>query len=194
MEHAALNPRPGALLVIALATIGTGGLLGAATNAVNGAVSPIYFVNILRWEHVAYVWRAAIAQGIFEGFIYGTVFAIIFTLVVGLVSKARATLGFALKHLATAGGVALLCWCVGGLLAMGLATLSPGFYRNTFTGVPNEFEAMLRYAWVGGSIWGVMFGAVLSAVIACTMAAADWRRLNRTDTKPAAAADRPALG
>ncbi len=64
---------------------------------------------------------------------------------------------------------------------MGLATLSPDFYRSTFTGVPSEFGAMLKYAWVGGSIWGVIFGAVLSVVIACTMAAADWRRRDRPD-------------
>jgi len=182
MEQATLNARPGALFGIALATIGAGGLMGAATNAINGAVSPIYFVNILRWQYVENVWRAAVAQGIFEGLIYGAIFAIIFTLVVGSVSKARATFGFALKHLATAGVVALLSWCAGGLLAMGLATLSPDFYRSTFIGVPNEFVAMLKYAWVGGSIWGVLFGAVLSVVIASVMAAADWRRRNGPDT------------
>jgi hypothetical protein len=182
MEHAEPPARPMALLGIAVAAIAGGGLLGAATNAVNGAVSPIYFVNILRWEYVENVWRAAIAQGVFEGLIYGAVFAVIFTLVVGSVSKARATFAFAAKHLARAGGIALACWCLGGLLAIGLAILSPDFYRRTFIGVPNEFGAMLRYAWVGGSIWGVMFGAVLSVVIASVMVAADCRRRNRPGT------------
>ncbi len=176
MEQAVSPPRPAALFGIALATIFVGGVLGAATNAINGAVSPTYFVNILRWAYVEDVWRAAVAQGIFEGLIYGAIFSIVFTIVVGSVSKARAPFAFALKPLATASAVALLCWCAGGLLAMGLATLSPDFYRSTFIGVPSEFGAMLKYAWVGGSIWGVIFGAVLSVVIASTMAACDWRR------------------
>ena len=50
-------------------------------------------------------------------------------------------------------------------MAMGLATLSPEFYRKAFIGVPDEFVPMLRYAWVGGSIWGAMFGCLLAAVI-----------------------------
>jgi hypothetical protein len=43
-----------------------------------------------------------VAQGIFEGLVYGAIFAIIFTFVIGSVSKARATFGFSLKHLAVA--------------------------------------------------------------------------------------------
>ncbi len=182
MDTASNPAKPATLFGIALATIGAGAVLGAATNAVNGAVSPTYFRNILRWHHVEDVWRAAIAQGILEGLIYGVIFSIVFTLVVGLVSKARATFGFAFKHLLLAGGVALASWCMGGLLAMGLASLSPDFYRSTFIGVPSDFGEMLKYAWVGGSIWGVLFGAVLSVVIASVVAAADWRRRNRPTT------------
>ena len=73
-----------------------------------------------------------------------------------------------------AGGIALAAWCMGGVLAMGLATLSPEFYRNAFRGVPTDFGEMLRYAWVGGSIWGVMFGAVLSLMIASITVMVDW--------------------
>ena len=112
------------------------------------------------------------------------IFSIVFTLVVGLASKARATFAFALKHLVLAGAIALGAWCVGGVIAVGLATLSPDFYRSTFIGVPSEFGEMLKYAWVGGSIWGVLFGAVLSVVIASvSAAAADWRRGHRSITK-----------
>ena len=116
------------------------------------------------------------AQGIFEGLIYGAIFSIVFTLVIGVASKARVTYWFALKHLMLAGGIALLGWCLGGVLAMGLAVLSPEFYRSTFIGVPAELGEMLKYAWVGGSIWGVMFGGVLAAVIASIIAATNWRR------------------
>ena len=104
------------------------------------------------------------------------------TLVVGVVSKARVTFGFAFKHLLLAGGIALAAWALGGVLAMGLATLSPDFYRSTFIGMPSEVDGMLKYAWVGGSIWGVLFGAVLSVVIASVVAAANLRRQNRSTT------------
>jgi hypothetical protein len=178
MDTTSNTAKPGALFGIALTAVGAAALLGAATNAINGAVSPVYFRNILRWHHVEDVWRAAVAQGIFEGLIYGVVFSVVFTLVVGVVSKARASFAFALKHLVLAGGIALAAWCLGGVLAVGLATLSPDFYRSTFIGVPSDSAEMLKYAWVGGSIWGVLFGAVLSVVITSIIAAADWKRRN----------------
>jgi hypothetical protein len=178
MKTPSPNARPMTLFLIAITVVVFGGLIGAITNAVNGAVSPRYFVTILGWHDLDNVWGAAIDQGIFEGLIYGAIFAIVFTLVVGVVSKARISFGFALKRLSTASVVALVCWCLGGLLAMGLATLSPAFYRNTFIGVPSDFHEMLKYAWVGGSIWGVLLGAVFAVLVACVTAAVDWRRQN----------------
>ena len=59
---------------------------------------------------------------------------------------------------------------------MGLATLSPEFYRSAFVGVPNEFGPMLRYAWVGGSIWGAEFGGLVSVVVGLVILRANWRR------------------
>ena len=72
--------------------------------------------------------------------------------------------------------MAYLCWAFGGLAAMGLATLSPDFYRQAFIGVPNEFGAMLRYAWVGGSIWGAELGGLVSVVVGLVVLRANWRR------------------
>lgn len=176
MDETTPQPRPILLFLTAILAIVAGGTLGAITNAVNGLVSSTYFVTIMHWYDVENVWRAAIAQGILEGLIYGFVFAFIYTLVIGLVTKARANLGFAIRPLLLSMGIALVCWCIGGVLAAALAALSPEFYRRTFIGVPSEFNEMLKYAWVGGSIWGAMFGAVLAVVIACLMAAANWRR------------------
>jgi hypothetical protein len=82
MEQAASTPRPVALFGIALATIAAGGVLGAATNAINGAVSPTYFMNILQWEYVEDLWRAAVALGIFECVIYVELFAFMLYFVV----------------------------------------------------------------------------------------------------------------
>jgi len=41
---------------------------------------------------------------------------------------------------------------LGGVVSMGLATLSPEFYPHAVRGAPEDFGPMLRYAWVGGSI------------------------------------------
>lgn len=168
--------RPIALLLIAATAIFGGGILGATTNAINGAVSPTYFRTIMRWHDVQDVWRASIAQGLFEGLVYGVVFSVVFTLVVGVVSGARCRFGLALSYLAVIFASIYACWAVGGLIAMGLATLSPDFYRHAFIGVPDEFPAMLRYAWVGGSIWGAMLGGAFGAVIGSILFAAQWRR------------------
>lgn len=115
-------------------------------------------------------------QGIFEGLIYGLMFSVVFTLVVGLVSRARCPFNFAFGHMLAIVVAIYCCWAAGGLIAMGLATLSPEFYRNAFIGVPDDFGPMLRYAWVGGSIWGAMFGGLLAVVVGSIVFAVRWRQ------------------
>jgi hypothetical protein len=173
--------RPLALVGIAFTGIILSAVFGAATNAVNGAVSPTYFINILGWHGVQDVWRASIAQGVFEGTIFGVLFSLIFTTGVGIISRATCRYSFALKYL---GGIitgACLLWVLGGLLAMGLAVLSPDFYRRAFIGVPEETEAMLRYAWVGGSIWGAQFGGLVCIILGLVIFRAKW---HRTSARP----------
>ncbi len=171
------NARPVALILIAATAIVAGAVIGASTNAINGALSPLYFRNIMRWHDVEDVWRASIAQGIFEGLLYGLLFSVVFTLVVGLVSRARCSFKLAFRHMFVIVLAIYCCWAAGGLIAMGLATLSPEFYRNAFIGVPDDFAPMLRYAWVGGSIWGAMFGGLLAVMIGSVLFAVRWRRV-----------------
>lgn len=164
-------------MIAALAVSGVlaSGLLGGAANAVNGAVSPTYFVNILGWHEIEDVWRASIAQGVFEGLLFGIFFSLLFTVGTGIITGASCSFGFALKHLLGVLGGASVFWALGGLAAMGLATLSPEFYRKTFFGVPKVFEPMLRYAWVGGSIWGLELGGFVSVVVGLVVLRANWR-------------------
>ena len=103
-----------------------GAALGALTNSINGWVSPLYFRNILDWHDVDDVWRASIAQGIFEGLMFGLFLALVFTIVVGCVSKARCSYRFGVVILMFVAVAALVCWAVGGLLGMGLADPQPG--------------------------------------------------------------------
>jgi hypothetical protein len=119
-----------ALAGLAVTGILAGAALGALTNAINGWVGPLCFRNILGWHDVADVWRASIAQGIFEGLLCGLFLALVFIIVIGCVSKARCSYGFGVITLLFVVVAALVCWAVGGLLGMGLATLSPEFYRH----------------------------------------------------------------
>lgn len=173
--------RPLALAAIAVCGVFSGGFLGGVTNLINGTVSPTYFVNILHWEGVEDVLRASIAQGIFEGLLFGVFFSLIFTVATGIITLASAPFGFTFKHLLGILGGVILCWILGGMVAMGLATLSPEFYRRAFIGVPEEFMPMLQYAWVGGSIWGAEFGGFVSLVIGLVILRANWRRLVSMD-------------
>ena len=126
------------------------------------------------WQDVQNVWRASIAQGIFEGFIYGVFFAIIFTAFVGWISKGKCTFGFAFRYLLLILLAVLMFWIIGGVSAMLLAWFSPEFYSHTFKSVPKELPDMLRYAWVGGSITGAQFGSLISLVIGCVLFRTKW--------------------
>lgn len=56
-------------------------------------------------------------------------------------------------------------WVIGGIIAIVLFALSPEFYKQTFIGVPDGYAAVFRYAWVGGSIWGISFGGIIVMII-----------------------------
>jgi hypothetical protein len=172
------QPRPIALFAVAVTGVAASACSGGLTNAVNGWVSPRYFVTILHWQGVEDVWRASVAQGVFEGLCFGVFFSLLFTGVTGVVTRASCGYGFAARHLLGIVAGALLSWAVGGLAGMGLAALSPDFYRRTFIGVPEEWGERMAYAWVGGSIWGLEFGGLVCVVLGLVVLRANWRRLN----------------
>jgi hypothetical protein len=157
--------RPLTLFGVAVTGVLATACLGAVTNAFNGWVSPLYFVTIMRWDGVEDVWQASIAQGIFEGLLFGVLFSLVFAAGVGMITRVSCSFGFAVRHLLGIVAGALVGWVIGGVAAMGLASLSPDFYRRAFMGVPDEFGSMMAYAWVGGSIWGVQLGGLVSLIL-----------------------------
>ena len=66
-----LTFRPLALIAVVLTGVLVSGALGAVTNAISGRDSPLDFRTIMHWPDVDDVWRASIAQGIFEGLPFG---------------------------------------------------------------------------------------------------------------------------
>lgn len=176
--------RPLTLFALALTGVFASACLGALTNAINASISPYYFETILHWHEVQDVWRASLAQGIFEGILFGIFFSLVFTAGVGIITRASCPFGFALRHLLIVVAGALACWLIGGIVAMGLASLSPEFFRRSFRGVPEEFQPMLAYAWVGGSICGVQLGGLVSVVLAVVILRGNWLRVSSARDLP----------
>ncbi len=170
--------RPLALVGLAATGVLVGAALGAATNFFNGWLSPVYFRNVLAWHDVAEeaLRRAVVAQGIFEGLGFGLFLSLVLVVVAGVVSRARCSYGFGAAILLAVAAGTLACWAIGGLVGMGLATLSPEFYRHTFRGTPADPRELLRYAWVGGSISGIEVGGLALTILGSFLFYARWRR------------------
>lgn len=162
------------VLSVGLTCIFTGGFIGAITNMVNGSVSPAYFRIVMGWDFTN-IWIASVAQGLLEGLIYGVLFSLIFTSGFVLITKGKASYNFALKQLFKIILITLVCWAIGGVLGLLLASLSPDFFRSHFYHVPKEKIEMIKYAWVGGSIWGGMLGGLLSAVFGLALIKINWK-------------------
>src|SRR5215217_5539036 len=137
-----------------------GAVLGFATNAVNGRVSPEYFETVMRWQRED-VPAYAMVQGMFEGGALGLLFGLVFAVAAAASSRMRCPAGLASGVVWRAMLLALACWAAGGAAGVGLAALAGNWFGANFRGVPPEPGQMLRYAWVGGSIWGAYAAAAL---------------------------------
>ena len=170
-----LPTRPIALFATFVSGVIASAVLGALTNAINGAVSPAYFVINLRFDDGEHLWRACIAQGVLEGIAFGVAFSLIFAIGVGVITRAACTYTFALRHLSgiVLGGMAGSL--IGGVLAMLLALLSPPLFRDLFR-APADFGALLRYAWVGGSILGLQVGGFVCLIVGLIVLRANWQK------------------
>ncbi|MFN0055799.1 MAG: hypothetical protein ACKV0T_26950 [Planctomycetales bacterium] len=176
-NHDTRSPvRPFALVGGFVAGVVASGALGGAINVINGWVSPGYFVTIMHWHHVSDVWRASIAQGTFEGLLFGVFFSLVFATGTGIITRASCRFDFAVRHLLGILAGACVCWLLGGVAGMGLASLSPEFYRSTFLDAPPELSSIRAFAWVGGSIWGVELGGLASVILGLVVVRANWRQ------------------
>jgi hypothetical protein len=169
--------RPLAIAGIAGTVIFAGMLVGASTNAINGAVSPAYFISVMGWQFVSNVWWASVAQGVLEGIIGGALLSFVFTTALSIITRGSCPYKMAVRWL----GRILLpvygLWAVGGIGGVTLAVLRPQFFQSTFIGVPGDLVQMLRYAWVGGSIWGAYVGGPLAVIVGLLLFRMSWRRM-----------------
>jgi hypothetical protein len=139
-------------------------------------VSPDYFIATMGWGDISDIKTAGLAQGIFEGTAFGMIFSLSFVGGLVRITDAACSFAFASCHLAGIMAVALVAWALGGLAAMGLATLSPDWYRTLVRGEPGGSAELLRFAWVGGSTLGIKVGGSLAAIFGLFAMRDSWRR------------------
>jgi hypothetical protein len=174
--------RPLTLVAIGVAAVFAGTVVGATTNAINGAVSPIYFINIMGWWSVPNVWLASVTQGVLEGSVVGLLFSIIVTTAIGIITRGTCTLAFGLLWLGRIILAVYGTWAFGGICGVTWAAASPLSFTNFF-GVPGDYVQTLRFAWVGGSIWGAEPGGLLVVIVALIWFGVSWRRMLKEESR-----------
>jgi hypothetical protein len=161
--------------IVWLLAICCGAGIGVCTNVINASVSSTYFQAILGITPAEVRLRVPL-QGIFEGGALGFFFGLILALAISVITRQRCPLSLALNVLIRVMLIALVCWVIGGACGVLLAALAPTFYRVQFNSVPADFAGMLRYAWVGGSIWGAYAAALIGAAWGTFWIYKGWKR------------------
>jgi hypothetical protein len=162
------------LVMVWMATVAGGSVLGAVTNASDGQVSRDYFAIVMSWDWQAAPWRA-VAQGAIEGAALGLFFGAGLAIVIAASTRMRCPLWLALRALALGMSIALMAWIVGGIAGTVLARVDPRLWGFVFVGVPPRVD-LPRFAWVGGSIWGAYGGTAAGLVAAAVYLHVRWRR------------------
>ncbi len=150
-------------------------MLGALTNAVNGAVSPQYFRDVMGW-HGENIWLSAIGQGVFEGCLYGLADTIVFVVMIAVISRRRCEFQTVIRYVGLTFVFAFGFWIFGGLIAAGLSWFIPHRLDPRFFGDLFPWPAAGCHAWVRGSIEGIVFGGLCSVFLTTAIYAIRHRR------------------
>ncbi|HEY3412295.1 MAG TPA: hypothetical protein VGM51_04450 [Armatimonadota bacterium] len=139
-------------------------VLAATANTINSQVSPEYFRVVMGWESVTNLSRTIVAQGILEALVAGTLLSLTLTCGIVLTMRSEASIRAGLSCLARILVGAAAGWLAGGAIGVLLCSLGPDLFANAFYGAGKPLS-ISRFAWVGGSIWGIYLGAVVSIVL-----------------------------
>jgi hypothetical protein len=181
--------------MLALLSLGGAGgaLMGVLTNSVNGAVSPQYFHDVMGWSG-SHISLRAVGEGALEGAVYALAYGILFIILIATVSQRRCRFRTAMRYVGFTFALALGCWLYGGAAAVVCAWAIPSVCDHHYFGDDITWPAFGCYAWVRGSIWGVVYGGlgsvlITSAVYARRHRAIDLAEYNRLvsasqDTSP----------
>jgi hypothetical protein len=173
------------MLLLLLIGVFGGAALGAASNCVNGAVSPEFFDDhILIYSGTDSLWLASVVQGVAEGALDGLIYGLLFLVLLAVVTRRRCRLRRAVKYCLAVLLLAAVFWLLGGTCGTLYASAFPDNCPSDHFGWHSSRASLARYAWVRGSYWGITFGGLL-AVMIVTVRAARARRteFNQVDTR-----------
>lgn len=142
-----------------------GSVLGAATNVGNSFISPDYFRIVMNWWAIPDVRVYAITQGAIEGAVLGGAFGIFIAIAGAFITRLRGTLTLTSGALLLAYCVVFVCWVLGGVTGVVFASVAPQTFMDMVMVRNMPRTTLLRFAWVGGSIWGA-YGGTLIAMVA----------------------------
>lgn len=151
------------LFILFLLLILIGGFVGTSTNSLNVILSQEYYQRVMGWE-LSYIWRRAVLQGLLEGLVYGFLFGAVYTFVIGLRVGFNISWTFVRKQVVSIAKIIYMFWLIGGIVAIFLAFVFPHSYDQFIISVPQETLSRIRYAWVGGSIWGGIIGGLIATI------------------------------
>jgi hypothetical protein len=155
-----------------------GAAIGAATNALNVSVSPLYFEAVLDW--VDDVPSRAIGQGAFEGALFGAAFGFTVAIAFAAATHCRGTFDLAARALGVAVFTVLACWSLGGVVGVLISATQPAFFsRAPIHLMAANSHDFARFAWVGGTIWGAYAGTLIAAIASCVWLQIRWCRACR---------------
>jgi hypothetical protein len=152
-------------------------LVGAATNAINGLVSPTYFAVILGRRLAPLGLPRIVIQGLLESTAFGLLLAIVVAIVYLASTRCRLPIRGVIGPLSTGVAICLTCWLLGGLSGAVWAGNSPETFRELFILVASTPAERFRWGFVGGSINGAYLGGIASIVTVAVGIHLRWRRL-----------------
>jgi len=179
--HATYPLRPVSLLVLLLAGPALGALTGIFTNLINARVSPYYFAAILGWNENEAP-RRAIGQGALEGVVLGLFFGVFFSIAVAASTRLRCDIRTGTRPLMQAVIIVLIAWFAGGVAGVAFAGGEPRTFSAIVIAAPSDPDALMRYGWVGGSIWGAYLGTILALIVSTVSLHVRWRKRLKQDT------------
>jgi hypothetical protein len=163
----------GSVFGMAAFIVGMSGLLGILTNMVNGAVSPGYFKAVLHWNFEG-IWMASVMQGLVEGLIYGVVIMLVLLIGFSLITKGNAQWNSIRRYVFRILLISIAGWVMVGLIALGISAMSPEYFHSMIKLAPAGGSEQLRFAWVGGSIMGCVWGGLIGTVLALVSMSRDF--------------------
>ena len=120
---------------------------------------------------------AAVAQGAVEGCVLGLLYGLVLSITAAASARLRCPASLMLATALRTVPIAMACWALGGLGGVAFAAADPHGFRSMFVpggGVPLT-DWLLKYAWVGGSIWGAYGGAGVGAIYASIRLHRQWQ-------------------